>query len=60
MFFQFVCIYLFFTGNAIQTLKAKDSIKLLTVRGTNFAACALSGSGVSAEKGVHCLVLSES
>lgn len=43
-----------YAGNAIQTLKAKDSIKLITVRGTNFAACALTGSGISPEKAPDC------
>ncbi|KFM75829.1 Electron transfer flavoprotein subunit alpha, mitochondrial, partial [Stegodyphus mimosarum] len=43
-----------YAGNAIQTLKAKDAVKLLTVRGTNFAACALTGGGVSAENAPAC------
>ena len=43
-----------YAGNAIQTLKAKDNVKLLTVRGTNFAACALTGSGISSEKAPAC------
>ncbi|XP_035210589.1 electron transfer flavoprotein subunit alpha, mitochondrial-like [Stegodyphus dumicola] len=43
-----------YAGNAIQTLKAKDAIKLLTVRGTNFAACALTGGGVSTENAPAC------
>lgn len=32
------------TGNAIQTLKAKDSIKVITIRGTNFEAAGDGGS----------------
>lgn len=43
-----------YAGNAIQTLKAKDNIKLLTVRGTNFAACDLTGPGISAEQAPAC------
>lgn len=43
-----------YAGNAIQTLKAKDAVKLLTVRGTNFAACALTGSGVASEQAPAC------
>ncbi|GBN89234.1 Electron transfer flavoprotein subunit alpha, mitochondrial, partial [Araneus ventricosus] len=39
-----------YAGNAIQTLKAKDAVKLLTVRGTNFAACALGSSEAPSEK----------
>lgn len=31
-------------GNAIQTLKAKDSVKVLTIRGTNFEAAQQGGS----------------
>lgn len=31
-------------GNAIQTLKAKDPVKVLTIRGTNFEAAAEGGS----------------
>lgn len=34
-----------YAGNAIMTLKAKDSVKVLTVRGTNFEAAADGGSG---------------
>lgn len=33
-----------YAGNAIQTLKAKDSIKLISVRGTNFEKYPLSDS----------------
>lgn len=31
-------------GNAIQTLKAKDPVKVITIRGTNFAAAGEGGS----------------
>lgn len=31
-------------GNAIQTLKAKDPVKVLTIRGTNFEAAAGGGN----------------
>lgn len=33
-----------YAGNAIQTLKAKDPVKVLTVRGTNFEAAPEGGS----------------
>lgn len=33
-----------YAGNAIQTLKAKDPVKVLTIRGTNFEATAEGGS----------------
>lgn len=32
------------TGNAIQTLKANDPVKVITIRGTNFEAAAEGGS----------------
>jgi len=34
-----------YAGNAIQTLKSKDSVKVVTVRGTAFEAAEMSGSG---------------
>lgn len=34
-----------YAGNAILTLKSKDSVKVITIRGTNFAAAADGGSG---------------
>ncbi|CAL1299741.1 unnamed protein product [Larinioides sclopetarius] len=43
-----------YAGNAIQTLKAKDAVKLLTVRGTNFATCALGNSEAPSEKAPSC------
>ncbi|KAG8186345.1 hypothetical protein JTE90_005873 [Oedothorax gibbosus] len=43
-----------YAGNAIQTLKAKDAVKLLTVRGTNFAVCAVGGSASPSEKAPEC------
>ncbi|XP_042894980.1 electron transfer flavoprotein subunit alpha, mitochondrial isoform X2 [Parasteatoda tepidariorum] len=48
-----------YAGNAIQTLKALDSIKLLTIRGTNFSACDLSGSGAPSEKAPDCDIKNE-
>lgn len=33
-----------YAGNAIQTIRAKDAIKVITVRGTNFEAAAAGGS----------------
>lgn len=33
-----------YAGNAIQTLKAKDAVKVITIRGTNFEAAASGGS----------------
>lgn len=33
-----------YAGNAIQTLKAKDPVKVLTIRGTNFEATTAGGS----------------
>ncbi|KAH7962013.1 hypothetical protein HPB52_013967 [Rhipicephalus sanguineus] len=36
-------------GNAIQTIKAKDPVKVLLVRGTCFDAVGVGGSGVSPE-----------
>lgn len=33
-----------YAGNAIQTLKAKDAVKVLTIRGTNFEAAPEGGS----------------
>lgn len=39
--FHFVHLIL---GNAIQTLKTKDPVKVLTIRGTNFEAAGDGGS----------------
>lgn len=39
----------YFQGNAIQTLTAKDPIKVLTIRGTNFEAAPLEGGSASTE-----------
>lgn len=39
-----------YAGNAIQKLKAKDAVKVITVRGTNFEAAAEGGSSVAIEK----------
>ncbi|KAK8761717.1 electron transfer flavoprotein subunit alpha wal [Amblyomma americanum] len=38
-----------YAGNAIQTIKAKDPVKVLLVRGTCFDAVGVGGSGVSSE-----------
>jgi len=38
-----------YAGNAIQTLKSKDSVKVLTVRSTSFEAAKTSGGSASAE-----------
>ncbi|CAH1174198.1 unnamed protein product [Phaedon cochleariae] len=38
-----------YAGNAIQTLTAKDAIKVLSVRGTSFAPAALEGGSASSE-----------
>lgn len=35
----------FVLGNAIQTLKSADAVKLITVRGTAFEAAAEGGNG---------------
>ncbi|XP_054707391.1 electron transfer flavoprotein subunit alpha, mitochondrial-like [Uloborus diversus] len=43
-----------YAGNAIQTLKSKDPVKLITVRGTNFAACNITGGNASEEKAPSC------
>lgn len=34
-----------YAGNAIQTIKSKDPVKVITIRGTNFEPAASSGSG---------------
>lgn len=38
-----------YAGNAVQTLKSKDAVKVITVRGTNFEA-ATSGGSAAVEK----------
>lgn len=38
-----------YAGNAVQTLKSKDAVKVITVRGTNFEA-AKSGGSAAVEK----------
>lgn len=37
-------MHLMLPGNAIQTLKAKDAVKVLSIRGTNFEAAPADGS----------------
>uniref|UniRef100_A0AAG5CQP7 Electron transfer flavoprotein subunit alpha n=1 Tax=Anopheles atroparvus TaxID=41427 RepID=A0AAG5CQP7_ANOAO len=39
-----------YAGNAIQTLKSKDPVKVITVRGTNFEATGAAGSAAAIEK----------
>ena len=39
------------TGNAIQTLKSKDSVKIISVRGTAFEAAATEGGSAGSETG---------
>lgn len=34
-----------YAGNAIQTIKSKDAVKVITIRGTNFEASGSTGSG---------------
>ncbi|VDI66073.1 electron transfer flavoprotein subunit alpha, mitochondrial-like [Mytilus galloprovincialis] len=38
-----------YAGNAIQTLKSKDSLKIISVRGTAFEAAALEGGNAASE-----------
>ncbi|KAJ8936006.1 hypothetical protein NQ314_012532 [Rhamnusium bicolor] len=38
-----------YAGNAVQTLTAKDPIKVLTIRGTNFEAAPLEGGSATSE-----------
>jgi len=40
---------LFFAGNAVLTLKSKDAVKVVSVRGTSFAPAALSGGAAAQE-----------
>ena len=39
-----------YAGNALQTIKALDAVKVLTVRGTSFEAVAEEGGNASAEQ----------
>lgn len=43
-------LYLFILGNAILTIKAKDPVKVITVRGTSFPSDPMSGGSASSEK----------
>lgn len=45
------CIFMYL-GNAIQTVKMKDAIKVLTVRSTAFEAAAVGNSSVTPEAGL--------
>lgn len=38
-----------YAGNAIQTLKSKDNVKIMTVRGTSFELSPLEGGGAKCE-----------
>ena len=40
-----------FVGNAVQTLKSSDAVKIITVRGTAFDAAEASGGSGSSEAG---------
>lgn len=40
-----------YAGNAIQTVKSKDTVKVITVRGTSFEPAETGGSGSSTEPG---------
>lgn len=39
-----------FLGNAVLTLKSKDAVKVVSIRGTNFEAAAASGGSGKSEK----------
>ncbi|KAL6354652.1 hypothetical protein LRP88_11996 [Fusarium phalaenopsidis] len=41
-----------YAGNAIATVESSDSIKVVTIRGTAFAAAALEGGSATVEEGV--------
>ncbi|RSL45612.1 hypothetical protein CEP54_014201 [Fusarium duplospermum] len=41
-----------YAGNAIATVESSDSIKVITIRGTAFAAAALEGGSATVEEGV--------
>ena len=55
--FTFIFFSFFFfsncelSGNAVQTLKSNDSVKIITVRGTSFDAAPASGGSGSSESG---------
>ena len=38
-------------GNAIQTMKSNDAVKVVSVRGTNFEAADAEGGSASSDKG---------
>jgi hypothetical protein len=40
------------SGNAVQTVKSNDTVKLLTVRGTAFEPAATSGGSAAVEPGL--------
>ena len=46
------CLCLYLTGNAIQTLKSKDEVKVITVRGTAFEAAGTEGGSGAVEDGL--------
>lgn len=43
--------YVYPSGNAIQTLKSKDDVKVITVRGTAFEAAEVEGGEGAVEDG---------
>ena len=44
---------LYSTGNAVQTVKSTDSVKVITVRGTSFEAAAVEGGSASTDSGQY-------
>ena len=45
---MFVCMFL---GNAVQTVKCLDAVKVLSVRGTSFEAAAAEGGSAATDSG---------
>ena len=46
-------LYVYLSGNAITTIKSNDPVKLMTIRGTAFAAAPADGGSTSPENGVY-------
>ncbi len=44
-----------YAGNAIQTISSKDTVKVVTVRGTAFPAAAATGGSAITEEGETCV-----
>jgi electron transfer flavoprotein alpha subunit len=42
-------VLIFLSGNAILTLKSKDPVKVVTIRGTNFEPAPLEGGNTNTE-----------